>query len=98
MPAGTVDIGTGALNLRVPTGGWANGIPSHLSVPLDGRTPRNVPDVVWTTGLVGAAHDVGMVEVAESSHRTRFNKSVIGACRVFRGAQIGPRFDPALEL
>lgn len=42
-------MGTGALNLNFPTGGCANASPNQCSVPLDARTPLNVPVFKLTT-------------------------------------------------
>lgn len=36
-------IGTGALKRRLPTGGWAKGIPKNVSVPFGVASPRKVP-------------------------------------------------------
>lgn len=47
-------FGSGALNLRLPIGGLANGIPNHFSVLAEVDTPRKIPDVVRILRL-GAA-------------------------------------------
>ena len=44
-------MGTGALNRRLPTGGFAKGMPSHFSVfpgELE-ETPQKDLEVSWTT-------------------------------------------------
>ena len=43
--------GCGAANRRVPTGGWANGMPRKTATPFSAR-PRTCPAAVRTTGSV----------------------------------------------
>lgn len=48
-------IATGALKRRLPTGGWAKGIPRNLSGPLGCVTPRNTPVLRLTSTLPAGA-------------------------------------------
>ena len=50
-------IGTGALNLRLPTGASAYGSPSQRSVPFDVLIPWNFPLVRLSRSVLEASED-----------------------------------------
>lgn len=64
-------MATGALKRKLPTGGCANGMPSHLSVLFGApaEMPRNVPDVIWTMGPLAAGAGDALTAATQQNAR-----------------------------
>lgn len=74
-------MGTGALNRRLPTGGFAKGTPSHFSVFAGEpeETPRKDPEESWTTrgSAWGAADSPGVARM-RIERRPRVGERMLG--------------------